>query len=121
MTAFSEIDLHDAELLEFVVTSHANFFQDACLSVHLVNGKKAKLVFENCFSIDASFSQWIDSHDSINRWSFDMTEKQQRRIEQFEDRVRLKVKDDFCCFSAVTNITNSRIEIIAKSMFFIVE
>ena len=60
MIEFSGVDLHDAIILEFVATSHANFLQNACLSLQLVNGKNAKLVFEDCFSVVVSFSQWID-------------------------------------------------------------
>ena len=72
MIEFSGVDLHDAIILEFVATSHANFLQNACLSLQLVNGKNAKLVFEDCFS-------------------------------------------------ATTNVTNSCIELVAKSILFTVE
>ena len=121
MIEFSGVDLHDAIILEFVATSHANFLQNACLSLQLVNGKNAKLVFEDCFSVVVSFSQWIDGHDSINTWTFDMTQKQLEKTERFETYAHLDLKKGFRCFSATTNVTNSCIELVAKSILFTVE
>ena len=50
-----------------------------------------------------------------------MTQKQLEKIERFETYAHLDLKKGFRCFSATTNVTNSCIELVAKSILFTVE
>lgn len=116
-----QLDLHDADLLSVGASSDISFLSNFYLSMRLVNGMCLKLLFENCFSVDVNLSQWIEGNDSIRYWSFNMTPNQLAKITHFQKSLPVDICDDFICFSATTNVTGSKIDIISKSVICITE
>ena len=94
------LSLHDAAILALEARSEDGFLEEITLSLRLENGTFVRLRFSGCFSASLELSQWIRGGDSIRSWSFAMTPGQRK----------------LRAFSADTNSTASRIELLCSSI-----
>ena len=109
------LSLHDAAILALEARSEDGFLEEITLSPRLENGTFVRLRFSGCFSASLELSQWIRGGDSIRSWSFAMTPGQRERVSAYERRTRVNLSEKLRAFSADTNSTASRIELLGSS------
>lgn len=110
------LSLHDAAILALEARSEDGFLEEITLSLRLENGTFVRLRFSGCFSASLELSQWIRGGDSIRSWSFIMTPGQRECVSAYERRTRANLSEKLRAFSADTNSTASRIELLCSSI-----